>query len=181
MDVFDAVEQATVVDESKSGWSVEEEADLLSQVEDVFAHNDMPGSVNSPADANRWLYVIGKMQGEMDDIIAEGNQVVEETQAFYQKKRDSKQRAIDFFAGKIEAYVRATDKNLSLPNGKAGLRRRTKINWASDAELLEYSKQHGIQTKITEKAVKRAIKEFVGDGESTVFTKEEVVDFNINV
>lgn len=144
----------------------------VREVDDIFATNDLPGSVNSIADVNRYLYIIKKLTKERDQIIKDGEEVVKETMAFYEHKRNSKQNTIDFFAGYIEAYVRA-NANVATLNGKAMVKKVTNKTWASDEELLRYSKEHGIETNIktTEKPIKKAIEEFIGDGESSVLDK----------
>ena len=158
----------------------------LSRELDPFGFTDIEGAVNSPAEANRLLYIIGKLTGEMESINEECQQVLEETSKFYKKRYDGKQGAIDFLSSKVEAYVRATETNLSLPNGKALVKNMTEKEWLVDEQgLIEYAKvnaiEGGVTVKQVEKPNKKAIEQWLGDSESSVLKRTPVKKFYINL
>ena len=154
---------------------------LIEQVELLFKEHRLPTDVRSEEDANRWLWVISKINSQIEDKVSEYERVVEEANLFYAHRIGQLQKQVDFFSGNIEGFVRANEKNLSLPNGKAGVRNGTHKEWADDEKLLQYSKDHGIDTiiKTTEKPSKKAIEAYVGEGESTVLKKTPKKTFHL--
>lgn len=156
-----------------------EEEEIPVEAKDFFVNEAVPFAINSAADANRRLWALRRIEERVAKIEIERDQVIYETTNFYQRKIDAQLRALEFMKAPLEAYVRHNGENLSLPNGKAIVKRTTLKDWAADDVLEAYSREKGIPLRVKTSPDKKAIEEYVElqDPSSQVLIKTEVQRF----
>jgi phage host-nuclease inhibitor protein Gam len=139
------------------------EVDMVpAEAERFFlADNPIPFSINSASDANRRLWALKKLKQEEEKIELEMMEVQAETQAFYQKKLESKRRAFSWLQGPLEAFVRNSGENLSLPNGKAIVKRLKVKEWGDEDAVFAYALANGfvrVKQEVDKKALEAHLK-----------------------
>ena len=73
---------------------------------------------------SKYLWVIKKMESEIDKIKSASLKLIEEIESWEQKKINQKLSQIEFLSGNMEKYLKVRDlKSMSLPNGSIGLRK----------------------------------------------------------
>lgn len=140
-------------------------------------------SVDSPADAERLFRAIRGLEGEIGALEDEKEQIIEQTEAFYDRKIESRQDRIEFLEAKISGFVQATGESIDTPSGRAYQQSRTKWDYASDDQIVAWAEEHAPHLVETEKNVSKTdlkshIKEH-GGGDEVADTRqvESVVSF----
>lgn len=164
--------------------TLSDDTDLMSS--DVLGdpEHEVDGiSVDSPADAERLFRAIKGLEGEILKLEKEQQSIIEQTQAFYDRKIESRQDRIDFLKAKIDAFVRATGESIDTPSGRAYEQSRTKWDYADDDQIVAWAEEHAphlVQTekKVSKTDLKNHIKEH-GGGDEVADTRqvESVVSF----
>ena len=127
--------------------------------------------------ADRMLWKIRKLE---EDIYSY-EEKKSETNEFYDLLIGKKQEQIDHRKALLKTHLEGTGgKTAKFSSGILRMRKRERINWSSDDELLQFSYANKIDTKITEKPVKKSIIKYAeetGDFPSGV-TVESIEDFS---
>ncbi len=156
--------------------------ELRQAIESAFP--DVPGEVNSKVDVNKYLYVIRKLEEEKSVLVDECEAVIKDAEAHYENKLETKQKTIDYFSGKIEAYVRANGP-CDMPNGKASTRKSHSFNWKLEKDdLVSWAMEAFpdlVKSKTTFSVNKSELKKKIGDGECSAFEKVTTDKFYINL
>jgi|TARA_R100000656_G_scaffold120813_1_gene95346 hypothetical protein len=127
--------------------------------------------------ADRMLWKIRKLE---EDIYSY-EEKKSETNEFYDLLIGKKQDQIDHRKVMLKTHLESTGKKTEkFSSGILRMRKRERISWSSDDELLQFSYANKIDTKITEKPVRKSIIKYAketGDFPSGV-TVESVEDFS---
>lgn len=113
-------------------------------------------AVNSHVDVSRRLHTLAQLQGEIDQLKKDRQQHLD----FFDEEIQKRQQNFDYLASFIESYQRTTgEKTIKLPRGTTQFVTRKTKRWADEHDLIMFSREYNVETKVTEKPVKRAIED----------------------
>ena len=114
--------------------------------------------VQTQVDATRALMHIREIEEEIEQIKDSWGQ----HNQFFRQRIEQKERQIGFWKGKLEAFLEAQgSKTLALPSGTLKFRNTPRVSWPSDEDLIAFSKENGIPTRMKETPDKNELKEFI--------------------
>jgi len=90
--------------------------------------------------ANSILYVIGKIQREMDDVKAVAQKQIDKARMFQDAECNKMQRTVDFLTARVHGFAMASGKRtVNLPNGKLKLiKKQDKLEVLDEAVVLKW-------------------------------------------
>ena len=115
--------------------------------------------------ANSILYVIGKIQGEMDEVKAVAQKQIEKAKMFQDAECNKMQRTIDFLTARVHGFAIASGKRtVNLPNGKLKLiKKQDKFEITDQDAVLSWIRENKLEDtliRIKEDVNKTEVKKY---------------------
>mgnify|MGYP003947905791 CR=1 FL=1 len=113
---------------------------------------------------NKYLWVILQKELEIGKCKALAEESISRTQAWFDKKENTINAAIEFLSGQMKNYLKQNKlKTLSLPNGNIGFRKQPDIVEITDEELFLTTAASELLRHVPEKfeADLKSIKEYI--------------------
>jgi len=111
--------------------------------------------------ADQILWKIGSLEAEINKIMEKKAEAME----FYDRKVDSVLKQIDYRSALLNAFMarrfRNGEKTAKMPNGTLKMTTRTTRNLGESDELVKFSYDNDIPTRVAENPDKKAIIEYV--------------------
>ena len=101
--------------------------------------------------ANSILYVIGKINQDMDDIKAVAQHQIDRAKMFQDTECQKMQRTVDFLTGRLHGFAMASGKRtVALPNGKLKLmKKQDKFEVVDEDRVFAWIKEQGSRHGMT--------------------------------
>lgn len=114
--------------------------------------------VENQVHASQILILMRDVEAEIEQIEATRDEHVE----WFNGRIASKKKTIDFMKGKLAEFMeKEGGKTISLPSGTLKVRTKRNVTWPEDDDLVKWSAECGIPTRMANKPDKKAINEFM--------------------
>jgi len=154
--------------EERSAMQLTSDKELLEDFLDGLDLNDGDlvsiDEIEPEIKLNKYLWVILQKELEIGKCKALAEESISRTQAWFDKKENTINAAIEFLSGQMKNYLKQNKlKTLSLPNGNIGFRKQPDIVEITDEELFLTTAASELLRHVPEKfeADLKSIKEYI--------------------